>query len=244
MKLIKSNNYPYFKDFDYYNMFSEDLNQKINKKIDIYKNKGIRTDFTVKDSYISFPVLMLRHDTMQFSWFEGMNPELQKEFISIIKQIENDLNIIVTFCIFIKSHNKAILAHNHIGYNYKQDRHTHTLKYILEFTGDKSAYFFCENNYVKFNKQDINKSYIFKTFRSHMYFSNDKSNQNNYRYELAFNFLKRDFYEKNKDQYHSIFKQIHFPKTNFNMHYHSSDICIRLSPSYFIFKKNKNRIIL
>lgn len=237
--IVVGNNYPYFKDFNYYEMFTENLDKVLERKLSFFKKRYILSEFAVENSYQGFPFFMLAND--QICWFEELNPLFKDEFISILKKIEDDLDIIINFGVMTKSYNKSLLSHNHIGYNRPLDRNLYTLKYILEFTGDKSAYFFCENDYIKFNKNHNHKWYTFKTFRSHMYLSNDKSDKVNYRYEFAFNFMKKNYLLKNKDKYFSLSNNL--PSTNFNLQV-SADVCVRLSPAYFMFKKNKRKIIL
>ena len=234
--IYKGNEKKYFKDFNYNDLFRDGIDYIINEKINFfYKKKHLKSDFIVKNSYYNFPFFSKINEPY---FFYPLKEE--KKFLEVIKTIEDDLNIKITFGIFIKSENRCLISHNHIGYNYKLDRNLYTMKYILDYNGKESR-FFCNNEYVKISKEDKDKWYIFKTFRPHMYISNDRSKEKTSRYELCLNFYKKDFFEQNKSDFEKIIRGDFFLKTNFNKHV-AFEIGIKLLPSFFIYKKNKKLI--
>lgn len=234
----KGNGIKYFEGFDYENLFVGGTEATLNERIQyFYKKRHLKSDFIVKDSYYNFPFFM-KIDEPRF--FHPIN-ESQK-FFSIIDTIEKDLDIKVTFGVFIKSENRALISHNHIGYNYKFDRNLYTMKYILHYEG-KPSFFFCNNEYVKISSEHKDSWYSFRTYRPHMYVSNDRGRHKTSRYELCLNFYKREFFEKNKEEFKSLMRGNYFLKTNFDSDV-AFEIGVKLLPSYFIYKKKKKQIYL
>lgn len=237
--IYRGNNISYFKDFDYKNLFSQNLETVIENKFKFYYQESYKSHFLIKDKYCSLPIFIRTNNKNTF--FEKTNENEEQKFLKILENIENDLQIKLVFCFLIKSYNKTHLCHSHIGYNYKFDRNLYTMKYILDYHGDRSSYFFCEKDYIKFNNNDVNKWYFFKTFKPHFFFNNDKNF--NERHEFVFYFYKKDFYEKNEKEYYNYINNFNVIKTNFKS-YMIGDIDIQMMPKYFLFKKNKKKIIL
>jgi hypothetical protein len=236
--IVKGNNKQYFNDFNYHKMFNRDLKKIIEDKIDFYDKNFFKSDLFIRDKYYSLPLFIKTDD---YIFFEKIDLKNKLNFLRIINNIEEDLKVKIVFGFFVNSFNKSYICHNHIGYNYKFDRNLYTIKYILNYVGNKNSYFFCENDYIKFNQKDINKWYYFKTFRPHFFFNSDKNFSE--RDEFIFYFYKKDFFEKNKDEYFNYVNNIKLPLTNFK-NYMAGDIHVKMMPKYFIFKKNKNKIIL
>jgi hypothetical protein len=234
----KGNGIKYFENFDFQNLFKGGTELALKEREDFfYKKRHLKSDFIVKASYYNFPFFMKIDEPVLFHPLSN-----EEEFFSIIKKIEDDLNIKITFGVFIKSGNRCLISHNHIGYNYKFDRNLYTLKYVLDYKG-KQSIFFCNKDYIRISEKNKDSWYSFKTYRPHMYCSNDHKKTNTFRYELALNYYKKDFFESNKEQFKKLMKGSFFPKTNFDKDV-AFEIGIKLLPSFFIFKKNKKRVCL